>query len=84
MPENYRRPIFSKYDGETNPWDHVILFEIECGSISNNDDLKAQQFPSTFTGQAMRWFCNRPSRSISSWEDFIEQFTLIFNPWKLL
>ena len=42
MPERYRRPTFSKYSGETNLWDHVTLFEIECGSIGNNDKLKAQ------------------------------------------
>ena len=51
MPKRYRCPTFCKYSGETNPWDHVTLFEIECGSIGNNDKLKAQQFPSTFTGQ---------------------------------
>ena len=37
MPERYRRPTFTKYNGDTNPWDHVTLFEIECGSIGNND-----------------------------------------------
>ena len=78
MPENYRRPVFTKYSGETNPWDHVVLFEIECGSISNNNNLKAQQFPSTLTGQAMRWICNKPPKSIQSWEDFVEQFTSHF------
>ena len=46
MPERYKRPTFSKYNEETNPWDHVTLFEIECGSIGNNDNLKAQQSPS--------------------------------------
>ena len=50
IPENCR-PVFTKYSGEANPWDHVVLFEIECGSINNNDNLKAQQFPSTFTGK---------------------------------
>ena len=78
MPEKYGQHVFSKYSGETYPWDHVTLFEIECGSISHNDNLKAQQFPSTFTGQAMRWFFNKPSNSIFSWDDFVEQFTLHF------
>ena len=50
MPDRYRHPTFTKYTGETNPWDHVTLFEIECGSIGDNGNLKAQQFPSTFTG----------------------------------
>ena len=26
----------------------------------------------------MRWFCNKPSKSISSWDDFVEQFTSHF------
>ena len=78
MPDRYRRPTFTKYSGETNPWDHVTLFEIECGSIGENSNLKAQQFPSTFTGQAMRWFNNRPPNSITSWDDFVQQFTSHF------
>ena len=78
LPDKYKRPTFSKYNGESNPWDHVTLFEIECGSIRNNENLKAQQFPSTFTGQAMRWFNNRPPNSISSSSDFVEQFTSHF------
>ena len=84
MPEKYRRPVFTKYSGETNLWDHVTLFEIDCGSISNNDNLKAQQFPSTLTGQAMRWFCKKPFKSIQSWDDFEEKFISHFHLWKLL
>ena len=42
LSEKYKRPTFSKYNGETNLWYHVTLFEIECGSISHNDNLKAQ------------------------------------------
>ena len=76
MPERYMRSTFSKYNGETNPWDHVALFEIEYGSISNNANIKAQKFSSTFIGQTMRWFNNRLPNSISSWDDFIEQFTV--------
>ena len=50
LPDKYKHPTFTKYNGESNPWDHVTLFEIECGSIRRNGKLKAQQFPSTFTG----------------------------------
>ena len=78
MLERYKRPTFSKYNGESNPWDHVTLFEIECGSIRQNDNLKFERFPSTFIGQAMRWFNNWPPNSISSWDDFVEQFTSHF------
>ena len=83
LPEKYKRPTFTKFDGDGNPGDHVTIFEIECGTIVANEKLKLQQFPASLSGNALRWFNNRPSGSINSWDEFVEQFTEHFQSMEI-
>ena len=66
LPEKYKRPTFTKFDGEGNPVDHITVFEIECRSISANGKLKLQQFPALLSENALRWFSNCPAGSIKT------------------
>ena len=34
LPEKYKQPSFTEFDGNGNPWDHITIFEIECGMIA--------------------------------------------------
>lgn len=54
-------------------WDHITIFKIECSTISMNKKLKLQQFSASLSGNAVRWFNNRQPRSISSWDESVEQ-----------
>lgn len=58
LPTKYKRLVFTKFDGDGNPWDHITEFELECVAIASNDRLKLQQFASSLTGNALHWFNN--------------------------
>ena len=75
-----RNPPASKetYDGNSCPVDHRIRFEASLSGHAVPDDVKAQLFPHTFYGAAMRWWKQQRPDSISSWEHLITKFTMKF------
>lgn len=54
LPEKYKCPTFKKFDRDRNPWDHIIIFKIECRQITTHGRLKLQQFPTSLSGNTLR------------------------------
>lgn len=82
-PDKYKRLVFIKFDSDDSPWDHVTVFEIECGPIASNENLKFSSFLHPSPGIHTTWFNNQLHNSISTWEQMVEKFTqLISNPYR--
>lgn len=53
LPEKFKRPTFTKFDGD-GTWDHIMIFEIECRTIAMNGNLNLPQFSASLGGNALR------------------------------
>ena len=71
-------PLFSMYDGSSDPYDHMLYFNQAMILNSGDDRLLCKVFPTSFKGPALAWFHKLPRRSINSfsalWAAFVSQY----------
>ena len=56
LPKRFTRPIFTIYDGKTDPIEHVNHYNQSMVIYSKNKALMCKIFPSSSGLIAMRWF----------------------------
>ena len=82
--ENYQAPrcytdkSFKRYDGRTDPVEHVHHFEHVMALHRSEDALLYKIFPTTFEGPALSWFMKLEASSIYGWYQFVEKFKAKF------
>ncbi|XP_059650780.1 uncharacterized protein LOC132296613 [Cornus florida] len=76
FPRNFRIPEFTTFngEGEQSTLEHISRFTVHCGEAVANPWLKVRLFPNILTGYAFRWYCNLPTNSIQSWQQFEDLF----------
>lgn len=60
------------------PRRHLVLFLARCGTTIRSQSLLLRQFPLSLREDALDWYFNLPSRSISSWDVLANQFYRAF------
>lgn len=69
VPQGYEIPHFDRYPGVVGcPRRHQVLFLARCGTAIRSQSLLLRQFPLSLREDALDWYFNLPSRSISSWD----------------
>ena len=63
-----------RYDGTTDPDDHVDAFLTQINLFATNDATLCRVFPITLKGAALSWFRGLPECSIDSFDTLIERF----------
>ncbi|KAL0375579.1 UNVERIFIED_CONTAM: hypothetical protein Scaly_0675500 [Sesamum calycinum] len=63
---NYCTPTIAKYDGTTNPHEHLSHFENAALLHRYTDGIKCHVFVTTFTKAAQQWFNQLPVGAIGN------------------
>ncbi|XP_075659840.1 uncharacterized protein LOC142629682 [Castanea sativa] len=74
LPRRFSQPIFTMYNGRTDPVEHVSHFNQKMAIYSNNEALMCRVFPSSLGPVAMRWFDALAEGSLKSFEELTRAF----------
>lgn len=84
-PKGFKLPDqIQKYNGDTDPRDHLHIFQTAMIFKSAPEETMCNAFPMYLEGKARGWFWDLPRGSIRSFEDLAEQFLLRFYQRKRL
>lgn len=79
VPENFKPPHLSTFDGKSDPMEHVTAFNTCMAVVGAPDSLKCKLLADTLSEAALRWYMNLPRFSILSYQDMtrklIQQFS---------
>ncbi|KAG8380678.1 hypothetical protein BUALT_Bualt06G0040800 [Buddleja alternifolia] len=76
---NFYIPDLPKYDGSTDPKQHVVAYENLMTMHNLSDALNSQIFVTSLTGRAQEWFTNLPTGCIVNYLQFIHKFDYHFS-----
>ncbi|GAU19888.1 hypothetical protein TSUD_171140 [Trifolium subterraneum] len=71
-------PTLDKYDGTTDPDEHVQSVETALDYRNLRGSIKCKLFPLSLSRGASTWWRNLPPGSIDSWEELCRMFTAHF------
>ncbi|XP_075633845.1 uncharacterized protein LOC142606366 [Castanea sativa] len=74
LPRRFSQPIFTIYNGRTDPVEHVSHFNQKMAVYSDNEALMCRVFPSSLGPVAMRWFDALVEGSLASFEELTRAF----------
>ncbi|XP_075640227.1 uncharacterized protein LOC142611969 [Castanea sativa] len=74
LPRRFSQPLFTVYNGRTDPVEHVSHFCQKMAVYSNNEALMCRVFPSSLGPVAMRWFDALAEGSLRSFEELTRAF----------
>lgn len=63
-PIEWRRPNLPRYDGKTDPKDHLHSFIIGTKDVTTREDIWCQMFRRTLKEEAIGWYQRLPKGSI--------------------
>ena len=67
VPENFKPPSLTSYDGKTDPQEHIIAVSNQMAIVAPSDSLKCKLMAGTFKDVALRWYMSLPRLSITSY-----------------
>ena len=74
LPHRFTQPIFTIYNGRTDPVKHVSHFNQRMAIHSRNETLMCKVFSSSLGPVTMRWFDRLDEGSINSFEELTRAF----------
>ncbi|XP_027338065.1 uncharacterized protein LOC113852004 [Abrus precatorius] len=78
LPDNWRGLTIDKYDGTSDPGEHLDVFITQVGLYTENDSLWCRIFPTSLRGPALSWFTRLSPSSINSFATLARWFNLQF------
>ena len=80
LSERWKMPTFDKYDGTTNPNNHMRVFTHQMMFHAVSDPIWCHVFSTSMTGEALEWFSKLPTKSIDSFATLKARFNTQFAP----
>ena len=74
FPEGFRMPVFERFNGTTDPQEHLMQFTWAMGNLANNPNYCLRLFGSTLTGNAFQWYLTLPNGSVKTWDRMQQLF----------
>ena len=74
LPRRFHQPVFTMYNGRTDPVEHVSQFKQKMAVHSQDEALLCRVFPSSLGPMPMRWFDGLRTNSISSFKKLTKSF----------
>ena len=74
LPRPFHQPMFTMYNGRTDPVEHVSQFKQKMTAHSQDKALLCRVFPSNLGPMLMRWFDGLRTNSISSFKKLTQSF----------
>ncbi|XP_027911682.1 uncharacterized protein LOC114170403 [Vigna unguiculata] len=82
LPEKWKMPTFDKYDGTTDPDNHLRVFMHQMMFHAVSDPIWCRVFSTSLTGEALEWFSELPTGCIDSFATLKARFSTQFAPLK--
>ncbi|XP_020216885.1 uncharacterized protein LOC109800517 [Cajanus cajan] len=76
--DHWKSLPLDKYDGTTDPDEHVDVFLTQVTLSTTDDAALCRIFPTSLKGRALSWFTRLPANSIDSFSTLASQFTIQF------
>nr|KYP76224.1 hypothetical protein KK1_020457 [Cajanus cajan] len=76
--DHWKSLPLDKYDGTTDPDEHVDVFLTQVTLSTTDDVALCRIFPTSLMGRALSWFTRLPTNSIDSFNMLASQFTIQF------
>ncbi|XP_062009701.1 uncharacterized protein LOC133726207 [Rosa rugosa] len=73
-PRRFTTPVFHKYDGTTDPVDHIKGYKQQMSIETTDEKLMCKIFPSSLTGPASTWFQDLKPHSIPDFDTLSRAF----------
>jgi len=80
LPDQWKVPTFDKYDGTTNPDNHLQTFAHQMMFHMVSDAIWCRVFSSSLTGEALEWFSKLPPNNIDCFATLKARFNTQFAP----
>jgi len=74
LPSTWKNPAFDKYDGTTDPGEHVDAYVTQVSLYIAEDALLCRVFPTSLKGVAFSWFARLPTHSIECFDTLVKKF----------
>ncbi|XP_030520171.2 uncharacterized protein LOC115733680 [Rhodamnia argentea] len=74
VPDKFKMPTFEKYEGTSNPIQHVEMYQGLMNKYVSNGPLMVQTFQASRRVLAMQWYTNHKINRMDSWEDAANAF----------
>ncbi|GAA0139633.1 hypothetical protein LIER_01138 [Lithospermum erythrorhizon] len=74
MPRGFSMPKFKTFSGFGDPSNHLKSFDSQLSFWASDDKLYAREFPSSLSGQSLKWFHKLLPNSIDGWQDMVDLF----------
>jgi hypothetical protein len=73
-PANFRAGTYPKYNGNTDPAQYIMSYQVAVSSSGGDDTTMAKSFIIALEGPALTWYTRLPPLSIDSWRSLREIF----------
>jgi hypothetical protein len=77
-PANFRAGTYPKYNGNTDPAQYIMRYQVAIASSGGDDATMAKSFIIALEGLALTWYTRFPPLSINSWRSLRDKFLLNF------
>jgi hypothetical protein len=77
-PANFRAGTYPKYNGNTDPAQYIMSYQVAVASSGGDDATMVKSFIIALEGPALTWFTRLPPLSIDSWRSLRNKFLLNF------
>ncbi|XP_020235162.1 uncharacterized protein LOC109815003 [Cajanus cajan] len=78
LPDNWKNLTVEKYDGTSDPEEHLDAFVTQVGLYTDDDAIMCKVFPTSLKGPALNWFTRLPPGSIDSFTSLSSRFVIQF------
>jgi hypothetical protein len=81
-PANFRARTYPKYNGNTDPAQYIMSYQVGVASSRGDDATMAKSFIIALKGSALTWYTRLPPLSIDSWRSLRDKFLLNFQGYR--
>ncbi|XP_022897748.1 uncharacterized protein LOC111411449 [Olea europaea var. sylvestris] len=78
LPDRFKYPRIKKYDGTTDPINHLIVYTDVMNLQVAPDQVMCKAFPQTLTNASRDWFSTLEPNSVASFSDLVDKFSVFF------
>lgn len=78
LPSKWRGLTIDRYDGSTDPDEHIDVYTIDIGLFTTSEAIMCRVFPNSLKGMALSWFTKLPPYSVDSFKTLVNLFTTQF------
>lgn len=74
IPAKFKTPDFEKYQGQTCPRSHLVMYFRKMAAHTENGKLLIHCFQDSLSGASLRWYMSLEQGRVQSWEDLADAF----------